>query len=213
MAGYAGGEKRREQTSILAANPKYSGNSNCVVDIGSHIENTVSYITGLETDSFYANLDIFVKGRALDDNAEVLVKYTSGARRIYWCSQVAIGYNNGLKIRVLGEKGSVEWEQEKPDYLKVAFYVQPAQILSRGRDNLYPLALRVSRLPGGHPEGLYEAFANIYSNFFDALLAKKVGNSYQNQNEVDFPTFEDGARGVKFINLCVESSQRGACWI
>ena len=158
-------------------------------------------------------MDIFVKGRALDDNAEVLIKYTSGARGIYWCSQVAIGYNNGLKIRVLGEKGSVEWEQEKPDYLKVAFYSRPVQILSRGRDNLYPLALRVSRLPGGHPEGLYEAFANIYSNFSDALLAKKAGILYQNQKEVDFPTFEDGTRGVKFINLCVESSQRGACWI
>lgn len=193
--------------------PKYSGNSNCVADIGSHIENTVSYTTGLEIDSLCANLDIFVKGRALDDNAEVLVKYTSGARGIYWCSQVAIGYNNGLKIRVLGEKGSVEWEQEKPDYLKVAFCGQPVQILSRGRDNLYPLALRVSRLPGGHPEGVYEAFANIYSNFSDALLAKKARNLYQNQKEVDFPTFEDGTRGVKFINLCVESSKRGACWI
>jgi predicted dehydrogenase len=113
----------------------------------------------------------------------------------------------------LGEKGSVEWEQENPDYLKVAFYGQPVQILSRGRDNLYPLAMRVSRLPGGHPEGLYEAFANIYSNFSDALLAKKAGKAYQNQKEVDFPTFEDGTRGVKFINLCVESSEKGACWI
>jgi len=105
----------------------------------------------------------------------------------------------------------VEWKQENPDYLKVVFYGQPVQILSRGRDNLYPLALRVSRLPGGHPEGIYEAFANIYSNFSDALLTKKAGNSCQ--KEADFPTFEDGARGVKFINLCVESSQRGARWI
>ncbi len=192
---------------------RYSGKSNCVADIGCHIENTVSYTIGLEIDSLCANLDIFIKGRALDDNAEVLVKYSSGARGIYWCSQVAIGYNNGLKIRVLGEKGSVEWEQEKPDYLKVTYFGRPVQILSRGRDNLYPLALRVSRLPGRHPEGVYEAFANIYSNFSDALLAKKVGKPYQNQEEVDFPTFEDGTRGVKFINLCVESSEIGACWI
>jgi predicted dehydrogenase len=190
---------------------KYSGKSNCVADIGSHIENTVSYITGLEIDSLCANLDTFVKGRALDDNAEILIKYTGGARGIYWCSQVAIGHNNGLKIRIFGEKGSVEWEQENPDYLKVAFYGRPVQILSRGRDYLYPLASRVSRLPGGHPEGLYEAFANIYSNFSDALVAKKAGNICQ--KETDFPTFEDGARGVKFINLCVESSQRGASWI
>ncbi|MCK4241794.1 MAG: Gfo/Idh/MocA family oxidoreductase [Candidatus Atribacteria bacterium] len=203
-------EKGNKQAS-WRTDPKYSGKSNCVADIGSHIENTVSYTTGLEIDSLCANLDIFVKGRALDDNAEVLVKYTNGARGIYWCSQVAIGYNNNLKIRILGEKGSIEWEQENPDCMKVAHFGQPVQILSRGRDNLYPLALRVSRLPGGHPEGVYEAFANIYSNFSDALLAKKAGNSYQ--EKVDFPTFEDGVGGVKFINLCVESSQRGACWI
>jgi len=167
----------------------------------------------LKIESLCANLDIFVEGRVLDDNAEVLVKYTSGTRWIYWCSQVAIGYNNGLKFRILGEKGSIEWDQEKPDYLKVAFYGQPVQILSRGRDNLNPLAKRVSRLPGGHPEGVYEAFANIYSNFSDALLAKKAGKSYQSQKEFDFPTFEDGTRGIKFINLCVESSQRGASWM
>jgi len=206
-------EKKGNRQASWRTDPKYSGKSNCVADIGSHIENIISYVTDLEIDSLCANLDIFVKGRALDDNAEVLLKYTSGARGIYWCSQVAIGYNNGLKFRILGEKGSVEWEQEKPDYLKVAFYGRPVQILSRGRDNLYPLALRVSRLPGGHPEGVYEAFANIYSNFSDALLAKKVGKPFQNKKEVDFPTFEDGARGVKFINLCVESSQRGASWI
>jgi predicted dehydrogenase len=194
--------------------PKYSGKSNCVADIGSHVEHIISYVTGLKIESLCANLDIFVEGRALDDNAEILLKYTSGARGIYWCSQVAIGHNNGLKFRILGEKGSVEWEQENPGCLKVVFYGQPVQILSQGRDNLYPLALRVSRLPRGHPEGVYEAFANIYSNFSDILLAKKAGNPYQYQKEVDFPTFEDGTRGVKFINLCVESSQkRGACWL
>ena len=205
-------EGRNKQAS-WRTDPKYSGNSNCVADIGSHIENIISYITGLEIETLCANLDIFVEGRALDDNAEILVKYTSGARGIYWCSQVAIGHNNGLKFRILGEKGSVEWEQESPGCLKVAFYGRPVQILSQGRDNLYPLALRASRLPGGHPEGVYEAFANIYSNFSDVLLAKKVGSPYKHQKEVDFPTFEDGTRGVKFINLCVESSQRGACWI
>jgi len=205
-------EERNKQAS-WRTDPKYSGKSNCVADIGCHIENIISYVTGLEIDSLCANLDIFVEGRALDDNAEILVKYTSGARGIYWCSQVAIGYNNGLKFRILGERGSIEWEQEKPDFLKVAFYGRPVQILFRGRDSLNPLAMRVSRLPGGHPEGLYEAFANIYSNFSDVLLDKKAGKPYQNQKEVDFPTFEDGARGVKFINLCVKSSQKGARWI
>jgi len=205
-------EGRNKQAS-WRTDPKYSGKSNCVADIGSHIENIISYVTGLEIDSLCANLDIFVEGRALDDNAEILVKYTSGARGIYWCSQVAVGYNNGLKFRILGEKGSIEWVQENPGFLRVAFYGRPVQILSRGRDNLNPLAMRVSRLPGGLPEGFYEAFANIYSNFSDVLLAKKAGSSYRNQKEGDFPTFEDGARGVKFINLCVKSSQKGARWI
>jgi len=205
-------EGRNKQAS-WRTDPKYSGKSNCVADIGSHIENIISYVTGLEIDSLCANLDIFVEGRALDDNAEILVKYTSGARGIYWCSQVAVGYNNGLKFRILGEKGSIEWEQENPGFLRVAFYGRPVQILSRGRDNLNPLAMRVSRLPGGLLEGFYEAFANIYSNFSDVLLAKKAGSSYRNQKEGDFPTFEDGARGVKFINLCVKSSQKGARWI
>jgi len=204
-------EKKGNRQASWRTDPKYSGKSNCVADIGSHIENIISYVTGLEIESICANLDIFVKGRALDDNAEILIKYTSGARGIYWCSQVAIGYNNGLKIRILGEKGSIEWEQENPDCMKVAYFGQPVQILYRGRDKLYPLASKVSRLPGGHPEGLYEAFANIYTNFCKVLLTKKAGNSYQ--KKIDFPTFEDGARGVKFINLCVESSQRGARWI
>ncbi|MCK5767897.1 MAG: Gfo/Idh/MocA family oxidoreductase [Candidatus Atribacteria bacterium] len=204
-------EKKGNKQALWRTDPKYSGRSNCVADIGSHIENIISYITGLEIESLCANLDIFVKGRALDDNAEILVKYNSGARGIYWCSQVAIGYSNGLKIRILGEKGSIEWEQENPNCMKVAYLGQPVQILFRGRDNLNPLASKVTRLPGGHPEGMYEAFANIYTNFSKALLTKKAGNSYR--NEIDFPTFEDGARGVKFINLCVESSQRGACWV
>lgn len=203
----------KNRQALWRTDPKYSGKSNCVADIGCHIENIISYVTGLEIDSLCANLDIFVKGRALDDNAEILIKYRNGARGIYWCSQVAIGHNNGLKFRILGEKGSVEWQQEKPDYLKVAFHNHPLQILSRGRDSLYPLALRVSRLPGGHPEGVYEAFANIYLNFYNALLAKKAGKPYQSEKELDFPTFEDGARGVKFINNCVKSSQGGACWI
>ncbi len=206
-------EKKGNKQASWRLDPKYSGEANCVADIGSHIENTVSYVTGLEIESLCANLDSFVEGRVLDDNAEILVKYTGGARGIYWCTQIAIGYNNNLKIRILGEKGSLEWEQENPEYLKVGIYVKPVQILSRGRDHMHPSALRVSRLPGGHPEGLYGAFANIYSNFSDTLLAKKTGKAYQKKKDADFPTFEDGTRGIRFIHQCVESSQKGATWI
>ena len=206
-------ERSGNKQASWRLNPVYSGEANCVADIGSHIENTVSYITGLEIESLCANLDKFVKGRVLDDNAEVLIKYAGGARGIYWCTQVAIGYNNNLKIRILGEKGSLEWEQEKPDYLKIGVYGKPVQILSRGRDAMLPLAFRVSRLPGGHPEGFFEAFANIYSNFSDSLVAKKAGKTRQELNDNDFPTFEEGLKGVRFIHQCVASSQKGAVWV
>jgi predicted dehydrogenase len=191
--------------------PKYSGISNCVADIGSHIDHTVSYMTGLKIDSLCANLDTVVQGRLLDDNAQVLIKYDGGARGIYYCTQVAIGHTNGLRVRVFGEKGSVEWEQEHPDYLKVALYKQPVHTLSRGRDTLYPLAARACRLPEGLPEGYYECFANTYANFMSVLEAQKSGTPYQ--YEPDYPTFEEGLEGMKFIELCVRSSEMHASWM
>lgn len=201
-------EKSRNKRAPWRVNPKYSGKSHCVADIGSHIEYIVSYVTGLKIDSLCAKLDIFVKGSKLDDNAEILLKYKNGASGIYWCSKIAVGYKNSVKIRILGEKGSIEWEQEDHDNLKVAYIGRPLQILSRERNSLYPLASRTS---GSLPEGYYEAFTNIYSNFSDVLLDKKVSKPYR--KEIDFPDFKDGTRGVKFIDLCVESSLNGASWI
>jgi len=201
-------EKSRNKRASWRVNPKYSGKSHCVADIGSHIEYIVSYVTGLKIDSLCAKLDIFVKGSKLDDNAEILLKYKNGASGIYWCSKIAVGYKNSVKIRILGEKGSIEWEQKDHDNLKVAYIGRPLQILSRERNSLYPLASRTS---GSLPEGYYEAFTNIYSNFSDVLLDKKVSKPYR--KEIDFPDFKDGTRGVKFIDLCVESSLNGASWI
>lgn len=191
--------------------PKLSGISNCVADIGTHIENTAAYMTGLGIDSLCANMDKFVKGRLLDDNAEILLKFKGGARGIFWCSQVAIGCSNGnLRIRVFGEKGSLEWNQETADDLRVAFYGQPVQNYSRGRDNMYPLSTAVNRLPNGLREGYYEAFMNIYNNFIDALIAKKEGKPV---SEPDFQTFEAGLDGIRFVDRCVESSNKGAKWV
>jgi len=201
-------EKSRNKRESWRVNPKYSGKSHCVADIGSHIEYIVSYVTGLKIDSLCSKLDIFVKGSKLDDNAEILLNYKNGASGIYWCSKIAIGYKNSVKIRILGERGSIEWEQKNHDNLKVAYFGRPLQILSRERNSLYPLASRTS---GRLPEGYYEAFTNIYSNFSDVLLAKKVSKPYR--KEIDFPDFKDGTRGVKFIDLCVESSLNGASWI
>jgi predicted dehydrogenase len=120
-------------------------------------------------------LDVFGEGRSLDTNAEILVKYTNGASGVYWCSQVAVGHDNALKIRIFGTKGSIEWEQENPNYLRVAYLGQPVQFFSRGAGYLYPQAVKSARIPTGHPEGYYEAFANIYSVFSDALQKKKAG--------------------------------------
>lgn len=206
-------EKNGNKQAGWRLDPAYSGAANCLADIGSHIENTVSYMTGLEIESLCANLDRFVEGRVLDDNAEVLLKYAGGARGIYWCTQVAIGYNNQLKIRILGDQGSLEWQQESPNDLRIGIYGKPVQILSRGRDPMCHAALKVSHLPGGHPEGYIEAFAGIYNNFADALLASKNGKAQHNRNVGDFPTFKEGLKGVEFIQHCVSSSQKGAVWI
>jgi predicted dehydrogenase len=191
--------------------PAYGGSSNCVGDIGSHIEYLVSYITGLEIDSLCANLRAIGKGAVLDTNGEILVKYTSGASGIYWCSQVAVGSSNGLKVRVFGSKGSLEWEQENPDILKVNGIGEPGQTLRRGQKYLPEATLQYSELPAGHPEGFYEAFANIYAAYTEALLRQKDGTPLA-EAELDYPGVSDGRKGVRFIEKCVASSQSGL-WV
>ena len=192
--------------------PAQSGKSNCVGDIGSHTENLVSYISGLKIKSVCARLDIFGEGRVLDDNATIMVEYDSGAKGVYWSSQIAVGHDNDLRIRIYGTKGGIEWSQEDPNYLKVSYLDKPREILSRGRDGLYPLAAGYSRIPAGHPEGYFEAFSNIYLTFANALLKKKAGEALT-EEDLDFPTVEAGIDGVKFISKCVESSQQGATWL
>lgn len=205
-------EREGQKQAAWRTDPCQSGISNCVGDIGSHIENTVAQITGLKVKSLCASLDIFGEGRQLDDNAAILVKYTNGATGVYWASQVAIGHDNGLKVRVFGTKGSLEFEQENPNYLRVAYLGGPVQILTRGAGYLYPPAARLGRIPTGHPEGYFEAFANLYSAFGTALRRKKAGEAI-GVDELDFPTGEDGLSGVRFINRAVESSAQGGVWV
>ena len=205
-------EKEGNKQAAWRTDPEKAGRANCVGDIGSHLENMVSYITGLEIDELCANLDRFGEGRKLDDNAEILVKYKGGATGMYWCSQVAVGHDNDLKVRIYGTKGSIEWHQEEPNKLKISYLDKPTEILSRGRDELYPLANDLPRIPAGHPEGYYEAFSNIYTKFEDALLDKKNGTDYQDLN-IEFPTAREGAQGVKFINKTVDSDEEQSTWI
>lgn len=194
------------------SDPAKSGSTNCVGDIGSHMENMVSYMTGLTITRLSARLDTFVDGRILDDNAAMMIEYDSGAKGLYWCSQIAVGNDNGLRVRIFGSKASIEWAQENPNYLKISYLDQPTQIISRGRDGLYPGAEEFSRVPSGHPEGYFEAFANIYKPFISYLMKKKQGDPILPEDE-DFPQAEQGESGVKFIETCVESSKNNAAWV
>jgi predicted dehydrogenase len=205
-------EKEGQKQAAWRADPAQTGKSNCVGDIGSHVENMVRYMTGLEITRLCARLDTLVKGRVLDDNATIMVEYRSGAKGLYWASQIAVGYDNALRVRIFGSKGSVQWSQENPNYLTVSRLGKPTEVLSRGRDTLYPHAQGYSRIPSGHPEGYFEAFANIYRTFTSALAKKKSGQPLA-ESQLDFPNADDGISGVRFIGKCVESSQKGAVWV
>ncbi|MCP4399631.1 MAG: Gfo/Idh/MocA family oxidoreductase [bacterium] len=205
-------EAEGQKQASWRTDPALTGKSCCVGDIGSHVENLAAYITGLKIKSLCARLDTFVEGRVLDDNATIMVEYANGAKGLYWSSQIAIGHDNALKIRIFGTKGTIAWGQEDPNYLHVTHLGKPAEKLSRGRDELHAHAGGYPRIPAGHPEGYFEAFANIYLTFANALLKKKIGETLT-ENDLDFPTVEAGTDGVKFIGKCVESSQQGAVWL
>ncbi|MEM7032767.1 MAG: Gfo/Idh/MocA family oxidoreductase [Chloroflexota bacterium] len=203
----AEGQKQAEWRT----DPARSGIAGAVGDIGSHAENLVSYMTGLEIEALNADLNTFVPGRRLDDDASVLLRFANGARGILWCSQICAGEENGLNIRIYGTEGSLYWQQENPNYLYLTHPDGRTEVLKRGGD-LGAAAERASMLPPGHPEAFFDAFANIYLNFSDTVRAKIVGRE-PTELELDFPTVYDGARGVKFIEKVVESGKSDKKWI
>lgn len=205
-------EDTGQKQAAWRTDPKLAGASNCVGDIGSHIEFMAAYLTGLEIESLCARLDRFGAGRPLDDNATIMVDYKGGARGVYWSSQVAAGHDNALRLRVYGTKGAIEWSQETPNTARLSLPDRPTMTLSRGRDPMSPRAQSLSRLPSGHPEGYFESFANVYSTFI-AALAKKLRGQPLAPADLDFPNVDDGLRGVRFIEACVASSAKGTVWI
>jgi len=205
-------EDSGQKQAAWRTDPKLAGGSNCVGDIGSHIEFMAAYMTGLEMDSLCARLDRFGPGRPLDDNATVLVNFKGGARGVYWSSQIAAGHDNALRLRIYGTKGAVEWFQETPNTARVSFLDRPSGTISRGRDPMSPRARSLSRLPSGHPEGYFESFANVYATYLTAL-AKKLRGEPLEPADLDFPSVDDGLRGVRYIETCVESSARGSIWL
>ncbi|MBP8215875.1 MAG: Gfo/Idh/MocA family oxidoreductase, partial [Propionivibrio sp.] len=191
--------------------PTRSGIAGCIGDIGSHAENLAATITGLEIESLCADLTTFVEGRKLDDDGNLLLRYTNGARGVLISSQIEIGCENDLRIRIFGTQGSLAWSQEEPNRLLHSAIDAPPRILTRAGPGLCDAATKATRLPAGHPEAFFEAFANIYAGAAEAMHAR-AEKRVPGPLEADFPTLADGARGVRFIEKTVESAKSSAKW-
>lgn len=204
-------EASDQKQASWRTDPKRSGAAGCMGDIGTHAENLARYITGLEIDTLCADLTAFVKGRKLDDDGNVLVRYKGGAKGILHSSQICIGDENMLNIRVYGTKAGLEWCQEHPNELVVKYADKPREIWRRGNGYISEHGQQFTRIPFGHPEGYLEAFANIYLEAFRAIEAEVTGK--KQPKDLDFPTIEDGVYGMAFIETVVKSSKLGAKWV
>ena len=191
--------------------PARSGAGGSTGDIGTHAYNLACFVTGLEAEALAADLQAFVPGRKVDDNAHVLLRFKGGARGMLWSSQVAPGNENALRLRVYGDKGGIEWSQEDPNYLWFTPFGEPKRLITRNGAGAGDAAARMTRIPPGHPEGYLEGFANIYSEAAEAILAFREGR--KPLEGVVYPTVHDGLKGVRFVDACVRSSARNAAWI
>jgi predicted dehydrogenase len=205
-------EAEGHKQAVWRTTPSIAGKSSVVGDLGTHAEHLARFVTGLGITEISAELSTIVPGRQTDDNAHIKLRFSNGAKGMMWASMVAVGHLHGQRIRVYGEKASLEWVQEQPEQLHFRLANGTQQILNRGFDWLTPEAKRVSRLWAGHPEGFLEAFANIYNDIADAILVRRdklepdpLGQS--------FPTVSDGVLGVRFIEAAVESNQNNGAWI
>ncbi|MBB5636339.1 putative dehydrogenase [Pedobacter cryoconitis] len=204
-------ERDGNKQSAWRTDPSKSGISGCMGDIGTHAAQLAEYISGLEITKICADLNIVVDGRPLDDDGNVLLKFNNGANGVLVASQIAAGEENALKIKVYGEKGSLEWHQEEPNTLKVKWLEAPTQLYRAGQGYLTPSAQFNARTPAGHPEGYLEAFANIYRNFALTLRSKLDGKT-PTPEMLDFPGVEEGVRGMAFIENVVASGLSDQKW-
>ncbi|AGS23446.1 Gfo/Idh/MocA family protein [Rhizobium etli] len=209
-------EQTGQKQAAWRTDPAQSGVGGSTGDIGTHAYNLASFITGLELDSLAADLDSFVPGRRLDDNAHVMLRFKAKgsekpAKGMLWCSQVAPGHENGLMVRVYGSKGGLEWTQKDPNYLWYTPFGEPKRLITRGGAGAGATAGRVTRVPSGHPEGYLEAFATIYTEAAHAINARKKGKAVD--KAVVYPTVDDGVKGVAFVEACVASSKKNGAWV
>ncbi len=204
-------ETTGQKQAAWRTDPKKSGAGGAIGDIGTHAYNLACFVTGLELESLCADMSISARGRKLDDNDNILLRFKGGARGMLWASQVAVGNENALRLRVYGTKGGLEWAQEEPNKLWYTPFGQPKQLLTRAGAGAGEAAARVSRVPSGHPEGYLEGFANIYTEVAQAIRSARSGR--KPPKDVVFPTVEDGLVGMKFIEAAVKSSGKGAVWV
>ena len=205
-------ETSNNKQSTWRMDPARSGPAGAMADIGSHAENLVSVVTGLELESLCADLSSFGAGRVLDDDAGLLLRFAGGARGVMSASQIAAGNENDLRLRVMGERGMLDWRQEEPNVLVHAPVDGPRRILTRNSPGLSEAARRACRLPPGHPEGFIEAFANLYLGVAADLRLRESAGRAATREEADYPRVEDGARGVRFIEKTIASSRSSMKW-
>lgn len=198
-----------QKQAAWRTDPTKSGAAGCIGDIGTHAENLAEYISGLQIKELAADLTAFVDGRLLDDDGNILLRFTNGAKGVLHASQIAVGEENNLNIRVWGEKGGIEWHQKEPNTMLVKWLDQPTQVYRTGLDYLCEAAANATRTPPAHPEGYLEAFANIYKDFATHIHDRLDGNE---ADSYDYPNIDDGIRGMAFIEATVASSQNNAAW-
>jgi len=204
-------EESGQKQAAWRTDPARSGAAGCLGDIGTHAENLAEYITGLRIQELAADLTAFVEGRRLDDDANILLRFEGGAKGVLHASQISVGEENNLSIRVYGESGGMEWHQREPNTLLLKWPDRPIEVLRTGMGYLSQAAASATRTPPAHPEGYLEAFANIYRNFAHHLAADLDGHTPDPQ-WLDYPTIDDGVRGMAFIKAAVESSHANAAW-
>ena len=204
-------ESSGQKQAEWRTDPARSGAGGSTGDIGTHAFNLANFVSGLTLCELAADLQAFVAGRRVDDNGHVLLRYTSGARGMLWCSQVAAGCENALRLRIYGTRAGIEWAQEDPNYLWVTPLGAPRIRITRGGAGAGEAAARLSRIPPGHPEGYLEGFANIYTEAARAIIAQRDGTTLD--AAVTFPGLKEGLEGVAFVDACVRSSARNAAWV
>lgn len=205
-------ESTGQKQAAWRTDPARSGAGGSVGDIGTHAFNLAEFVTGLRVEALAADLTTFVPGRRLDDNAQMLLRFAGGARGMLWCSQVAPGNGNGLRLRVYGAQGGLEWAQEQPDMLMHTPFGEASRSLRRGGAGTTPAATQATRIPAGHPEGYLEAFAQLYRDFAEQVAAAKEGRA-ADPSCCLVPGIEEGMRGMRFIAAAVASSQADAAWM